>query len=115
SKSCLNIIVSKLNRLSSKTFDWIFEDYSIGAIAIYYCRVTKLQSSELDQSVVYYRIHNTNLTFGNFTNDRNLTNINRILLTKSSFSLLIGEKMNFWQKLTYIIFFCIQILAKFLD
>ncbi len=96
SGKCTKMVIDKLELLSSKTYDWIFEDWAIGAIALYFCSVI-----EMKENLVYYRIHSNNITAGNEVANKNMTNVNRSILTLLGFKLLIFEKMNFIQKIAY--------------
>jgi glycosyltransferase involved in cell wall biosynthesis len=93
-------IVSKLVDLSSPTYDWIFEDYAIGAVALYYLNFTRLEGN-----FIYYRIHESNITAGNKKLKKVKLNMDRTILTYSSFEILLGDKMNLAQKLIYLFFF----------
>lgn len=81
--SCLDSILTKIRALRSKTFDWIYEDWIIGALALTYCKSYFLNSPR-----VYYRIHETNTTFSNIENSQNGTNSNRDILSISALRLL---------------------------
>jgi hypothetical protein len=75
-QNCLEIIISRLRRLRSSTFDWIFEDWLIGALSLKYCTVNFLPEFK-----VYYRIHESNTTIQNSKAEKDGTNYNRSLLT----------------------------------
>ena len=79
----LNVILSKLRKLKSKTYDWIFEDWIIGAIGLKCCNFDFLSSSK-----VYYRIHDSNITALNRFADTDRTNYNREMLTISALRFL---------------------------
>ncbi|MGP6208045.1 glycosyltransferase [Cuniculiplasma sp. SKW3] len=97
SKSCAKLVISKLDLLSSKTFDWIFEDWIIGAIGLYFCTVKKM-----DQNLVYYRLHSLNTTAGNRIASQNMTNSNRDILSTVSLKVVLTEKMNLPEQIAYL-------------
>jgi len=103
-KEGCNLIRSKLIELSSPTYDWIFEDYSIGILGLYYLNFTKLEGD-----FVYYRVHESNITYGNKELKKNISNFNRSILTMSSFLVLLKDKMNVAQKLYYSLFFSLAV------
>jgi len=103
-------IKSKLIYLSSPTFDWIFEDWAIGALALYYLSFTRLEGT-----FVYYRIHESNITVGKSNLEKDIFNFNRGILTISSFQILLKDKMNNTQKIHYLISFSRVILRQFLS
>lgn len=76
-RKCMKVIISKIKLLKSKTYDWIFEDWLIGALALKYCNVSFLSTPK-----IYYRIHSSNITYNNTTKDNE--NYNRGLLTISA-------------------------------
>ncbi|MGC8696531.1 MAG: glycosyltransferase [Conexivisphaera sp.] len=97
SRKCAKIVLDRLELLRSKTFDWIFEDWAIGAVALYFCNVIKMA-----QSLVYYRVHGSNITANNKVANADMTNFNRGMLTVFGFRLLIYDKMNFTAKIVYL-------------
>jgi len=103
-KDGCNVIKSKLTDLSSPTYDWIYEDYAIGAVALHYLRFTRLEDS-----YVYYRVHESNITSGDKGFEKDILNFNRLLLTKSSFLILLKDKMNVTQRLYYSLFFSLEV------
>lgn len=88
SAQCLDLLITKMQILSSKTFDWIYEDWIIGALALNHCK-----SSFFPLSKVYYRAHEANITYQNVTNSQNGTNSNRDILTVSAFKLLFNDNL----------------------
>lgn len=114
-RMCAKIVLNKLELLSSKTFDWIFEDWAIAAVSLYNCKIVKM-----DKPLVYYRVHTSNTTAGNKMAKEDLTNYNRKSLTVLGFKLLVYGKMNFVGKITYfcsLFFHALEplIREKFID
>ena len=106
-KNGCNTIKSKLVDLSLPTYDWIFEDYTMGVLALYYLNFIKLNGN-----FVFYRIHESNITFGENNLKKTILNMNRIILTYSSFGTLLKDKMNLTQKLVYLFFFTLQVFIS---
>jgi len=99
-KNGCNTIKLKLVDLSSPTYDWIFEDDTMGALALYHLNFVKLNGN-----FVFYRIHESNITYGKNNLKKTILNMNRRILTYSSFGTLLKDKMNLTQKLIYLFFF----------
>ena len=85
---CLDLVLAKTRALRSRTFDWIFEDWIIGALALNQCN-----SCLLPNSNVYYRIHDTNTTYNNIKSNQNGTNFNRNVLSISALTLLFKDNL----------------------
>ena len=79
-------MLAKTQALRSRTFDWIFEDWIIGALALNRCN-----SYLLPNSNVYYRIHGTNTTYNNIRSNQNGPNFNRNVLSISALALLFKD------------------------
>jgi glycosyltransferase involved in cell wall biosynthesis len=106
-KDGCNTIKSKLVELSSPTSDWIFEDYAIGAVALYHLNVTTLKGN-----YIYYRIHESNITCGNNNFKKYKLNMDRNILTYSSFGILLRDRLNLVQKLIYLFFFSLNVFIS---
>ena len=85
---CLDLLITKIQALRSRTFDWIFEDWIIGALALNLC-----DSHLLPNSNVYYRIHGTNTTYNKIESNQNGTNLNRNVLSISALTLLFKDNL----------------------
>ena len=56
-KSCLSIILKKLQRLSHRLYEFIFEDWLIALLGLKHCR-----PYFVEDSFVFYRVHASDLT-----------------------------------------------------
>ena len=83
---CLDLLITKIQALRSRTFDWIYEDWIIGALALNQCK-----SHILPTSNIYYRMHSANTTSNNIKNLQNGTDTNRTVLSISAFRLLFRD------------------------
>lgn len=106
-KDAVKIIIPKLIQLSSPGYDWIFEDWVIGALAVYYLNVNKLEDH-----YIYYRVHEGNITGGLRNPEKDKINFNRGILTLSCFRILLGQDFTITQRLFYMFSFIFKLTFR---
>jgi glycosyltransferase involved in cell wall biosynthesis len=89
-RRCLSLILDKLNKLSHRVYDNVFEDWLIALIGIKHC-----QCFFCDDCYVFYRVHSTNLTGINVKDYRTkiLTTM-RSIVTSLAFYEIEKENLN---------------------
>ncbi|MEM0262237.1 MAG: glycosyltransferase family 2 protein [Nitrososphaerota archaeon] len=80
-RQCLDKIVSKLSKLDSRVYDWVFEDWLLAILATKYCKCFYT-----DNTYSLYRVHQSNLTgFKSDIPSKNVFNTIRDILTLMAF------------------------------
>ena len=103
-------IAKKLETLAGQFYDWIFEDWLIGMLALEQGEVKYLSDVEM-----YYRVHESNLVYSMYIGtSRNLhfSNLWRDFKTLTAFSYLYQDNLNFLERL-YLFFAKLEKLAMF--
>ena len=88
-KPCKEIIEKLLSKLQHRYFDWIFEDWLIAMIGLKFCKPLFIEDA-----FVYYRVHESNITYGLSKNDyiKSLFNRERDMKTLIAMFYIFNDK-----------------------
>ncbi len=88
-KDCLNNIKKFIAKIDSPYYDWLFDDWLIALLAMKYCKPLYVE-----KTYVYYRVHETNITAGTRTFQKNVLNIERAIKTLLAFYEIEKDSLN---------------------